>query len=149
MPRPNFCTSSSSRRCSRVLRCRSSASRWATLRLTSPGHWMDFLFRKTTGKTSSFPRVNVSSKDGEYGRENTIPKLDPLTALCSLFFHGTESLWHQKSTDDAHTVRLFAVINPGVLREISSGNRYGSGASIRRRRIPWESLDRPPQASIL
>lgn len=113
--RPSFCTSSSSRRCSRAPRCRSSASRWATLRRTSPGPWMGFLFRKTTGRTSSFPRANVSSENGGY----TVPKLD----LYLLPFTGRRFM---VSKIDGHMGRLFAVINPGVLREIIVGNRCGS-----------------------
>lgn len=108
--RPNFCTSSSSRRCSRAPRCRSSASRWATLRRTSPGLWMGFLFRKTTGKTSNFSRANVPSEK-KYG----IPKLDPPFFIRFLSPDG--GLRHQKSTDTREG-RLFAVINPrGITRD--------------------------------
>lgn len=122
MLRPNFCTSLSSRRCSRVPRCRSSASRWATLRRTSPGHWMGFLFRKTTGRTSSFPRANAPSEDGKYG--HGVAKLDlPLTT--SLSCAGRRFI--ASKIDSAHAGRLFAVINPRVLRDIVGKSLWKRG----------------------
>lgn len=104
---------------------------------------MGFLFRKTTGRASSFPRANVSSEETENtGAVNSINYSIP-------FFRRTE-VYGTKNRRTMHARGDYSrLLTPGYYAR-SSGNRSGSGASIRRsRRIPWESLDRPPRASIL
>ena len=141
MLHPNFYTSSSSRRCSRVLRCHSSASRWAILRHTSPGHSMDFLFHKTTGKTSNFPCTRLFGGPG-------IPNLDLL--LFTLFLSPDEKFMALKIDERCTRGEDYSRLLTPRYYARSSGNHCESGASIqRRRRIPWESLDRPLRASIL
>lgn len=148
MQRHNYCTSSSSRRCSRVPRCRSSASRWATLRRTSPGHWTDFLSRRTTGRTSSFPR-SVSFRERRRcalertSKRNTNPKLD-LTRFALLPPSG--SLWHQKS--DGRCTRDYSrLLTPGYYprdrREIAVRGFHPAEADL------VGEPDRPLRASIL
>lgn len=115
MQRLNFFTSLSSRRCNRVLRCRSSASQRAIRRRTSPGRWTGFLFHKTTGRTRVilFAR-DISSRDKK--KRNAISKFDPPTVL--LFRSFVRRKFMVLKIDGRCTRRLFAVINPGVLHEI-------------------------------
>lgn len=119
MQRLNFYTSSSSRRCNRVPRCRSSVSRWATLRRISPGHWMGFLFHKTTGRTSSLPRRSLRRTMGSgCNTESPICSIAVFLSL-SLTLSPNGTIMAPK-IDEWCTRRLFAVINLRVLHARSS-----------------------------
>lgn len=115
MQRLNFCISSSSRRCNQALQCRSSASRWATLRRTSPGRWTGFLFRKTTGRTS----IVFLARDFllETKEQDTVRFWN---LICQLFYplFCVQRMFITQKIDGRCTRRLFAVINPEVLHEI-------------------------------
>lgn len=150
MQRLNFYTSLSSRRCSRVPRCRSSVSRWATPRRISPGHWMGFLFHKTIGRTSSLPRKSllVSSRTVDKGRALIE---SPICYNRYFLSHSSvkRKVYGTKNRRAMYTERLFAVINLRVLHARSSWEIGVQARVFHPADLVGVPLDRPPRASIL